>query len=204
MPTNTPLSDAVTRVPTRKQLSDAMQAVVASIDHETDTVSSEAAEQVALLLDAMYAHLDALTARCEAAEGDVQRLDWLEAQSRERESLMLGWNRADGDHNEFTGESFDWPESFFAIYEDQEGQPFNTLRAAIDAARRGGGRMSERVRHPAGAPCPNCGDDMRCGERDFVHAENAFRYRCASCAYWQYGDTLNEAWLAKFAPPEAP
>ena len=75
----------------------------------------------------------------ERTEGeDSARLDWLERQARERESLLLGWNRADGDHNEFTGASCDWPESFFAIYEDQEGQPYATLRAAIDAARAGG------------------------------------------------------------------
>ena len=75
----------------------------------------------------------------ERTEGeDSARLDWLERQARERESLLLGWNRADGDHNEFTGASCDWPESFFAIYEDQEGQPYATLRSAIDAARTGG------------------------------------------------------------------
>ena len=92
-------------------------------------------ESDALVRKAMVREVRTLLATVDALREDARRLDWLEAQARTRESLLVGWNRADGDHNEFTGESFDWPASFYAIDEDQEGQPFATLRAAIDAAR---------------------------------------------------------------------
>lgn len=68
-------------------------------------------------------------------EQDGARLDWLEKWAKHEGDVMLGWSRADSDYDEFKGETFRWPESFYAIADDQEGQPYTSLRAAIDAAR---------------------------------------------------------------------
>ena len=85
-------------------------------------------------LRALCAHLTALQAENARLREDAARLDWLERIARQDDSVMLGWSRADSDYNEFSGESYNWPASFWAITEEN-AREHATLREAIDAAR---------------------------------------------------------------------
>jgi hypothetical protein len=68
------------------------------------------------------------------ARTDTERMDWLERRVKADGDILCGWLRADSEYDEFKGKHFEWPETFWCGGEEQDGQPFASLRAAIDAA----------------------------------------------------------------------
>jgi hypothetical protein len=99
------------------------------------------AENARLAADAAFYRLtvqqrDAAWREIERLAADAERLDWLEAQAQLRECMPLGWTPAGSEFYDGSGEFVQWPATYWCGDEAQEGQPFTTLRAAIDAARQ--------------------------------------------------------------------
>lgn len=84
--------------------------------------------------------LRALLAAYADAARDRERMDWLESKARNDEAVTCGYAREDSEFDEWAGKDRHWPATYYVNDEAQSGQPFTTLRAAIDAARTGEAR----------------------------------------------------------------